>query len=274
MATAKPSGRRRPRQSNLQRYWPLLVTAAVIIAAIAGFAYLAAHQATPTAAPTTTSKVITQLTKPNPSVASAVGTGGLPNPLKVAGGAAPLKDPAGKPLVVYVGAEYCPFCAAERWSLIHALARFGTFEGLALSTSSSTDAYPDTPTFTFRAATYQSATIAFSAVETSDRQQNPLQTPNASQRAALDAFDAAGSIPFLDLGNRYYQVGAGYHPDVLTGLSWEQITAQLNDPNSAVAQSVIGDANYLTAAICRMTGDQPATTCADPAISKIAAGLG
>src|SRR4051812_39000218 len=36
-----------------------------------------------------------------------------------------------KPLILYVGAEYCPFCAAERWSLVQALSRFGTFHDLA-----------------------------------------------------------------------------------------------------------------------------------------------
>jgi len=28
------------------------------------------------------------------------------------------------PLVLYVGAEYCPYCAAQRWSTIIALSRF------------------------------------------------------------------------------------------------------------------------------------------------------
>src|SRR5712692_8559609 len=42
----------------------------------------------------------------------------------------------GKPEVVYVGAEYCPFCAAERWALSVALSRFGSFSGLHLIHSS------------------------------------------------------------------------------------------------------------------------------------------
>ena len=42
----------------------------------------------------------------------------------------------GKPEVLYVGAEYCPFCAAERWPLMIALSRFGTFSGVGLTHSS------------------------------------------------------------------------------------------------------------------------------------------
>ncbi len=36
-------------------------------------------------------------------------------------------DRRGKPEVLFVGAEFCPFCAAERWPLIVALSRFGHF---------------------------------------------------------------------------------------------------------------------------------------------------
>ena len=36
----------------------------------------------------------------------------------------------GLPEVLYVGAEYCPFCAAERWALIVALSKFGSFSKL------------------------------------------------------------------------------------------------------------------------------------------------
>ena len=42
---------------------------------------------------------------------------------------APLTS-GGKPEMLYIGAEYCPYCAAERWAMIVALSRFGTFSGL------------------------------------------------------------------------------------------------------------------------------------------------
>jgi len=42
----------------------------------------------------------------------------------------------GKPLVLYVGEESCPYCAAERWSLILALSKFGNFTGLKYMLSS------------------------------------------------------------------------------------------------------------------------------------------
>ena len=34
------------------------------------------------------------------------------------------------PEILYMGAEYCPYCAAQRWATIVALSRFGTWSGL------------------------------------------------------------------------------------------------------------------------------------------------
>ena len=56
--------------------------------------------------------------------------------------------------MIFVGAEYCPYCAAERWSMIMALSRFGTFTGLKEMSSESNDVDPDTSTFTFVDSSY------------------------------------------------------------------------------------------------------------------------
>ena len=66
---------------------------------------------------------------------------------------APALTSGGKPKVLYVGAEYCPFCAAQRWPVVVALSRFGTWSGLGQTTSASDDVYPDTSTLSFHGAT-------------------------------------------------------------------------------------------------------------------------
>ena len=48
---------------------------------------------------------------------------------------------------------------------------------------------------------------------------------------------------------------------MLSGLSWDQIASDLNNPDSAVAKAIDGTANHITAAICKMTGNQPASAC-------------
>jgi Domain of unknown function (DUF929) len=194
----------------------------------------------------------------------------------------------GKPEVLYVGANFCPYCAAERWPMIIALSRFGAFSGLSTTHSSSSDVYPNTPTFTFYGSSYTSKYISFVPVEetTNYRQHNSssptvpyvtLQTPTAAEQALIDKYDggsSGNSIPFLDIGNRYVEVGnlAPYGPQDLQGKTWSQIAAALRDPSSPIAQAVDASANYLTAAICKLTGNQPTSACT-PAVRALEARL-
>ena len=84
-----------------------------------------------------TGAALTALTKQVTSVPAAtldqVGAGAVTGtPSRISG--APLTS-GGKPEMLYMGAEYCPYCAAERWSMIVALSRFGTFNGLTTTRS-------------------------------------------------------------------------------------------------------------------------------------------
>ena len=178
----------------------------------------------------------------------------------------------GKPEILFVGAEYCPYCAAERWALAVALSRFGTFTGLHFIHSSSTDVYPDTPTLSFYGATYTSKYVDFQPVEMYGLVDNGkiLQEPNAAQSALMSKFDAppyvqssqSGSFPFVDVGNQYIDIGAQYIPGDLAKLTWGQVATELrNDPSSTVAKDIDGAANSITAAICKITKDAPAAVC-------------
>ena len=192
----------------------------------------------------------------------------------------------GKVEILFIGAEYCPYCAAERWSVVEALSRFGTFSGLSATHSSTTDVYPDTQTFSFYGATYTSTSLDFTSVELETNQASgdsytTLQTPTSSEDALLSKYDRApyttepGSIPFLDIDNKYISVGAGYSPQVLQGLSMQQIAGQLNDKSSTVAVAIDGEANRIAAAITAATGIKPdsaTATATGTATSTTAAG--
>jgi thiol-disulfide isomerase/thioredoxin len=189
----------------------------------------------------------------------------------------------GKPEVLFIGGEYCPFCAAQRWAMVNALSRFGTFTGLTTTHSSSTDSDPNTPTFTFYKSTYKSDYINFTSVEeyTNFREGNSsdtsvpyqtLQTPTADQQKIAQTYDPSGSIPFFDLGNKYVQVGnlSPLDPAMLAGKTWSQVAAAMNDPTSAIGKAEIGNANYMTAGICKLTNNQPTMACT-PTIQKLEA---
>jgi hypothetical protein len=196
------------------------------------------------------------------------------------------RGPNGLPLVTYLGAEYCPFCAGERWPLIVALSRFGTFSGLQQSHSASDDVYPNTPTFSFAGSTYTSPYLEFNPVELQSNVRagnsyQQLQTPTPAQTNLLRMYDAppyvpasaAGSIPFIDFAGQYLASGASYDVGTLRGMTQEQIAAALADPSTPQAQAILGSANALTAAICTATGNQPADVCSDPAVASLQASL-
>ncbi len=205
--------------------------------------------------------------------AVGAGTGQLNKPRAIAG---PPLTANGKPEVLYLGAEYCPFCAAERWSLTLALSRFGTFSGVGLIHSSSSDVFANTPTLTYYKSRYASKYLTFITVEEQTVDRKPLQTATPQQNALVAKYDAApytsspGSIPFISFGGKYWLIGgSSYLPQVLHGLTWSQVAASLANPVSPVAKQADGAANYLTAAICKITNNQPASVCTSPVIKKL-----
>ena len=88
--------------------------------------------------------VVTNVTSVPASALDTVGDGSgsvTAKPTSISGTALTAN---GKPEVLYMGAEYCPYCAAERWAMIVALSRFGTFSGLSTVHSAAANG-PATP---------------------------------------------------------------------------------------------------------------------------------
>ena len=217
--------------------------------------------------------VVNDVTGVPASTLDAIGGGGgavTGKPTSITG---PALTSGGKPEMLYIGAEYCPYCAGTRWAMIVALSRFGTFSGLRTIHSSTTDTPANIPTWTFYQSRYTSNYLAFTPVETTTnvRQGNSyptLQTPTAQQQQIWQAYDPNGSIPFISFGNKYLLASVPYDVTVLQGKTWAQIASALKDPSSPIAKAIGGSANYMTAAICKLTGDQPASACT-PAVKAL-----
>jgi hypothetical protein len=217
--------------------------------------------------------LVSKVTTIPDSVYAAVGAGqtlALPKPID----GKPIEQ-NGKPGILYIGAEYCPYCATERWALVNALSRFGTFTNLKITNSSTTDVDPGTKTWSFYKAGYTSDHVAFTAVETEDNNKGTLETPTDAQKSILATYDAPpfvaassqGSIPFIYFNGEYLISGATFDVGVLQGKTWDQIATAMSQPTSAIAKAAIGAANGITATICLLTDNQPASACS-PAFIK------
>jgi hypothetical protein len=183
---------------------------------------------------------------------------------------------AGKPEMLYIGAEFCPYCAAMRWSMAVALSKFGTLSPLHGIYSSGTDVFPNTATLTFYKSSYTSKYLTFTPVENETRSKALLQNVTAEQNKLWGQYSPQGQrgFPFIDFGNQHMLNGPIYDAGVLKGLTWEQISADLHDPSSPVAQAALGAANFVTAAICKMTNGQPGNVCTATGVTAAASHLG
>lgn len=247
----------------------------------------------------TSAAMVAELTQIPASVFNAVGikssTAPVATPTALKGQTLLTSTVGGKalPEVLYMGAEFCPYCAAQRWSTIIALSRFGTWSNLHNMTSSASDSYASTPTFTFYQAGYSSKYVAFASVEEFTNVPDPaagfngypLQTPTKAEQAIITKYDTPtyvpgmskqneGAIPFMSFANQFLISGSTYTPQLLVGSTRDQIASGLSSPSSPITQAIIASANYQTATICHLTKQQPAAVCTSSGVRAAAKVLG
>jgi Domain of unknown function (DUF929) len=271
---------RKGRRSGPRRsYTPWIILVLVVTTGVVGY-YIytssGAASGSPLNGKAVSQNILAELAGVSETTMNQVGSGasGVSSPVSTTSTAVtptPVLTSNGKPEVLYIGAEYCPFCAAERWAMIVALDKFGNFTGIEyMQSASAPEIYPNTPTFTFKDATYSSKYISFVSYEQVDRNHLPLQTPDANSTALLNKYDSAGSIPFVDFGNQYILTGSQYTPPVLANANWTQIASQLNTPGSAYALNIDAAANRLISIICKIDGGSPTSLCSQ-ALAQTAA---
>ncbi len=174
----------------------------------------------------------------------------------------PLKRPSGKSLVYFMGAGFCPFCAAERWAIMNALSRFGKWEGLVEDKSADHDEkYLNVPTMNFAKAKYTSEYVEFAGKEISDRNFEPLQELDDKDYEILDVYNPDQIIPFLLVDGRFMQVGAGFSPQLIENMSHEAVRAELDKQDSAIGRAMRAEIDNITALICHsIAGKGPSCT--------------
>ena len=232
--------------------------------------------------------VVAEATAVPAGVYDAVGAPGTPDPLPAVLSGQPVPLVGGAPAIVFVGGEFCPYCAAERWAVVTALARFGKFTHLGATSSAANQVFPKTATFTFDGTTFTSRYVGAQLIEayadapsqTAPAGVPPLNGPTPLALALLRRYGTSTPggqvLPFVDAGNRLVATGAaiGLSPGVLDGESMGQIAGALSDPTSPTTRAILGAANEITAAVCEVTGEQPGALCGSAGVRAGAARLG
>jgi thiol-disulfide isomerase/thioredoxin len=214
-----------------------------------------------------------------------LGVGTTPPFVKTSG--QKLLTSAGKPQLIYVGGEYCPYCAIDRWAQIAALSRFGTFSNLKLMTSSLADTEsPGTPTFTFFGSSYTSPYLVFTPLEIENVNETTAGMPTVptalqpviAKYSGTTYFPNSGGgigFPFLDFGNQYVASGleTWLNPYLIQKLSRAQIAAAMAVPSNPAAQAIDAEANYISAGVCSIDGNMPTSVCKSSGVEVAAKSL-
>jgi hypothetical protein len=268
--------RRRAMKRARRPWWrgpaPLIGTVIVVLVLIGIFIALAnqgSSRASARIGQPAAAAIVRAVTTVSPSVIATVGTGNLPDPYRAISG--PALTAHGRPQVLYIGGEFCPFCAADRWSLVNALSRFGTFSHLHYMRSAVDEG--NIATLTFYGSGYSSPYLSFVPIENEDRNHHTLQSLTREQQQLLSTLGGNG-YPFVDIAGQYANDASNAYPggfdqSVLSGKDWSQIASALSNAHDPITQGVIGNANYLTAAICTVTHHQPARACDTATIRHI-----
>jgi hypothetical protein len=121
----------------------------------------------------------------------------------------------GKPWILFMGSEACPYCAAESWAIFDYLNQKGTITNIQYIYSNSSDIYPNTPGISFANSSFESKSIGFTGIEMSNRNWQPLNDINQSDLNLFNQYDSKGEIPFILVDGIYLKLGSSYSPGLL-----------------------------------------------------------
>ncbi len=167
----------------------------------------------------------------------------------------PYRTESKKVLIYYLGAGFCPWCAAERWSIVEVLKNFGTWDGLKQDRSAErNEPYLNLPTYSFSGAKFKSEYVDFIGKEFQDRNFQDQDYLTDFDNTILDSYNLEGVIPFIFIGDRYIRIGSGPKPEQLVGLSHDDVKKQFESKNTDLAKAIEEEANYIAALIYHSIG--------------------
>lgn len=165
--------------------------------------------------------------------------------------------------IVYVGGEFCPYCAVERWALVLALSHFGTFSNLSQLYSYE----GNVPTYKFSGSTYTSNTIKFEPVEeygnvynSQTQQYNKINNLNPIQSSLFKKY-SGGYFPFVCIGGAIFEAGSGPNlsPTSFNKYTFDQIQSQISS-KTGLFGVINAESNTIISLINKLLATQSAST--------------
>ena len=270
---AKQEAARVVRRRRNRTYGILAISLVVVIVAVlvvvkvagggSGTTSASADVPSPPAGTAIPAATLSKLSSVPISTLTAAPTNGILASPQSTGGSALTAN--GKSELLFIGAEFCPHCAAERWPLFIALSKFGTFNPQP-GRIHSANLDGDVPTLTFYGTTYSSPYLTFTPVEVytnkpSGNGYTVLQTPTQAQYT-LWQNTGGGTFPFLDFGGKQAQVGAQYSYAPLQNLPFDAVAAQVGNNSTTIGADIDASASQLIKTICgSLSHGQPAQVC-------------
>jgi hypothetical protein len=179
----------------------------------------------------------------------------------------------GKPVVLFIGAEFCPICAAERWPMTLALMKFGQFTGLQQTHSAKVDG--DAGTWSYYGATYSSQYLVFKHFELYTNQPlanyyKTLEKLPAQEQGIWSANQGSSeSFPFVDFAGKEILTTAQYNPSIIYFKSFNDILGDVGANDNTIGASIDAAAAVFTKYLCGLTNNQPGDVCS--AVAKVPA---
>jgi len=175
---------------------------------------------------------------------------------------------SGKLFVFFMGAEYCPYCAAERWAIVRALSKYGQWTGLKQTMSAARDEpFLNLPTYDLIEATYTSQHIEFVAREIKDREFKPLQKLLKTEEKLVRKYNPEKKIPFLLIGGRFMQIEAGFSPKIFIGHTFRQTETELKKIESDIRKTIDDEASIISALLC--ISGLPPELCKETVVAEL-----
>jgi hypothetical protein len=199
------------------------------------------------------------------TLTSAVGRVGPQNLNYASTAAGGTLTSAGKPQVLFIGAEFCPICAAERWPMTIALMKFGTFTNLQTTHSAVADG--NAGTWSYEGATYTSKYLTFTPYELYTNQ------PSGNYYKKLDNLPSGpqgiwtanqGSnltFPFIDFGGKEVLESAQYNPSVIYYHNFTNVLNAVGNNDNSIGAYVDASAAVFVKYLCGVTNGQPGDVC-------------